>query len=596
MRVRAVVLCTLLALATTACGGSATTTTTNVIGPTAPARCAASTTAASSNFSFNGGSGELKVETERECQWTASVDAAWITLKPTSGQGSGTVQVSVAHNDQGRSRTASVTVNDQRLTLSQDAAPCRIQLDGPGAALSADGATGSIKVATLAGCGWTATTDAPWIALRNPASGNGNGEVAFTAAANPGADRAAVIRVSDAAQTVTQTAAAKAPAPSPGPSPTPGPTPPLPTPPAPSPPAPTPTPPAPEPPTPEPPSPTPPACTVDLDRTQASIGPAGGDLRVSVQTPAHCSWSADSGASWIVVASRSGSGAGELRLTVAPNPGAARTGSVTVSGARLTVSQTAATPAPPPPEQRCTFDVAPGHANIGADGGSARATIHTADGCAWTATSQSDWISIDAGNSGKGSGEVRYHVDANKQQSARNGTLLIADTRVTIAQDAAAPVCTFEVNGPADAIDADGADIRVRVQTGPQCRWTASSRVDWISFPDGASGAGNGDFRARVSRNSGAPRSGTVDVGTGSLTINQKGGETRTVDLKGRIDDLRGSCPRVSFTVDDRRVQTTEDTRYAQGSCSSLRDETKVKVKGFVQGDIVIATSVDMDK
>lgn len=596
MRMRAVVLCTLLPLATTACGGSATTTSTNIVGPSA-SRCSASATGPSSAFGFNGGTGELRVATERECQWTATVDATWVTLKPTSGQGSGTVQVSVGHNDQGRSRSASVVVNDQRLTLSQDGAPCRMQLDGPGAALSADGATGSIKVATPAGCGWTATTDAPWIALRNPSPGNGNGEVAFTAAPNPGADRAAVIRVSDAAQTVTQAAAAKSPAPSPAPPPTPAPpdpTPPAPTPPAPTPPAPTP---APTPPTKDPPAPAPPpACTIDLDRSQASIGAGGGDVRVGVQTPANCPWSAESGASWIVVVSRSATGSGELRLTVAPNGGAARTGSVTVSGAKLTVSQAAAAPAPPPPEPRCAFDVSPGNANIGADGGSGRATIRTADGCAWTAASQADWISIDTGNSGKGSGEVRYRVDANKQQSARNGTLLVADTRITVVQDAAAPVCTFELDGPGDLIGVDGGDVRVRVHTGPQCRWTASSRVDWISVADDASGTGNGEFRVRVARNSSGPRSGTVDVGTGSITVNQKGAETRTIDVKGRIDDLRGSCPRLTFTVDERRVQTTEETSYSDGSCSSLRDETKVKVKGVVQGDTVIAISIALDR
>ena len=598
---RAVVACTLLALAVTACGGSASTTTTNAIGPS-PVRCAATATTTSSTFSFNGGAGELKVQTERECQWTASTDAGWIALKPTSGQGPGTVQVSVARNDQGRSRAGAVVVNDQRLTVSQEAAPCRIQLDGPGAPLTADGAAGSVRVSTLAGCRWTATTDAAWIDLRGPTSGDGNGDVAFTAGRNDGTDRAAVIRVNGVEQAVTQRGAATRPPTTPTPAPAPPPDSPLPAPPpdAPAPPSPSPSPAPPPPPSP-PPSP---ACTVDLDRTDASVGAGGGDVRVAVQTAARCSWSAASAAPWItIVSSASGTGPGDVRLSIASNGGGARTGVVTVSGATVTVSQAAApAPAPPPPEARCVFDVTPPRASFGAEGGSARAAIRTTDGCGWTASSQAGWITIETGNSGKGSGEVRYRVDGNKQQSARSGVLILADTRLTIEQDAAAPappVCTIQVEGPEDAVDSDGGDVRLRVRAGPLCRWNVSSRVDWISLSSGPGGIGNDDVRLRVARNSGGARRGTVDVGDRSVSIDQKGAEEReerNVDIKGRIDDLRGSCPRVAFTVEHRAVQTTADTRYSDGSCSSLRNEMKVKVKGFAQGDAIIAVSIELDR
>ena len=48
------------------------------------------------------------------------------------------------------------------------------------------GGAGSVNVQTTAGCGWTATSGAPWITITSGGSGAGNGAVQFTAAANTG--------------------------------------------------------------------------------------------------------------------------------------------------------------------------------------------------------------------------------------------------------------------------------------------------------------------------------------------------------------------------------------------------------------------------
>jgi Putative binding domain, N-terminal/Domain of unknown function (DUF5666)/Viral BACON domain len=55
-----------------------------------------------------------------------------------------------------------------------------------------------------------------------------------------------------------------------------------------------------------------------------------------------CVWTAVSSASWISVATGSGSGSSDVRFVVAANTGAARTGTLTVAGRAVTVNQAAA--------------------------------------------------------------------------------------------------------------------------------------------------------------------------------------------------------------------------------------------------------------
>ena len=66
----------------------------------------------------------------------------------------------------------------------------------PGGATSAvfppAGGAGSVRVATAAGCGWTAASDAPWVTLLSGASGTGSGRVSYAVAANDEIGRAHV--------------------------------------------------------------------------------------------------------------------------------------------------------------------------------------------------------------------------------------------------------------------------------------------------------------------------------------------------------------------------------------------------------------------
>jgi hypothetical protein len=57
--------------------------------------------------------------------------------------------------------------------------------------------------------------------------------------------------------------------------------------------------------------------------------------------------------------------------------------------------------------------------------------VTTPAGCAWTATSDVDWIRITAGQSGSGNGSVSYVIDSG---GGRTGRLHVAGRTVTILQ------------------------------------------------------------------------------------------------------------------------------------------------------------------
>jgi hypothetical protein len=80
----------------------------------------------------------------------------------------------------------------------------------------------------------------------------------------------------------------------------------------------------------------------------------------------------------------------------------------------------------------CSFTVSPTSANVAYGGGPGIVGVTVAAGCAWTATSNSTWITITGGASGTGNGTVDYSVAANSTSSARTGTLTVAGQTVTI--------------------------------------------------------------------------------------------------------------------------------------------------------------------
>ena len=114
-----------------------------------------------------------------------------------------------------------------------------------------------------------------------------------------------------------------------------------------------------------------------------------------------------------------------MPFTVAANDAPARTGTLTVAGQALTVTQAST----------CTWTFAPPSHVLGADGGNGNVLVVVSGACTWTAVSNDGWITLTTGASGTGSGLLQF-VAAPNNGPARTGSLTIAGQRYEVTEAA----------------------------------------------------------------------------------------------------------------------------------------------------------------
>jgi hypothetical protein len=123
------------------------------------------------------------------------------------------------------------------------------------------------------------------------------------------------------------------------------------------------------------------------------------------------------------------SGLGSANYTVAANTsGTARTGTLTVAGQTITVTQAA---------NSCTYSVSPTTVSVTPAGIFGSVSVITGSLCAWTATSSASWIVITGGASMTGLGSASYSVGPST--TSRVGTLTVAGQVITITQIGSQP-------------------------------------------------------------------------------------------------------------------------------------------------------------
>jgi hypothetical protein len=217
-----------------------------------------------------------------------------------------------------RARTGALDVNGQRLSVSQEPAPCRFELSASGQRVPPAGATGSVNVSSAEGCAWTAASPVPWLTIVAGGSGSGSGTVRYAVAANNGPERSAVLTVAGQQHTVDQDPAPLPPSP------------------------------APPPPTPPPPGPTPPppTCDASVSPSSLSFAAAGGEAAVRVSVDGGCAWQAASPADWLSVSPTRGSGPSNVTVTARANTTTeGRTSAVSIAGQTVGVTQSGSAPA-----------------------------------------------------------------------------------------------------------------------------------------------------------------------------------------------------------------------------------------------------------
>ena len=192
----------ILIAAVIAAGCGDTSVTEVAVAPTA-VRCQTSVAAPPSAFPSGGGSVKVTVTAARECSWSLSSEASWIQVSPSSGQGESEATVTAAPNEQARSRNGTVVVNDQRVTVTQEAAPCRFTLDRSQTQIAANGGRLTVSVSTQSDCAWTASTNDGWIRVLNT-SRTGSASVELEVQSHSGDQRTGRLTIAGQTFTVIQ--------------------------------------------------------------------------------------------------------------------------------------------------------------------------------------------------------------------------------------------------------------------------------------------------------------------------------------------------------------------------------------------------------
>jgi hypothetical protein len=111
-------------------------------------------------------------------------------------------------------------------------------------------------------------------------------------------------------------------------------------------------------------------------------------------------------------------------------------------------------------------------------------------------------------------------IAANAEPAAREGSVIVADKSVTLAQQGRA-ACEYAIAPDAARFDSDGGSGQVTVTTAPHCAWTAATSDAWLALA-AAAGTGSGAVNYTVAAWSGsAERTATIRVAEKSITIRQ---------------------------------------------------------------------------
>ena len=166
-------------------------------------------------------------------------------------------------------------------------AQCTYSVSPTTVSASSAGLNSSISVVTGSSCAWTPASTVAWITITSSGM-SGLGSFSFSVAANgTGSPRTGTMIVAGQIVTVTQSTG---------------------------------------------------SCTYSVSPTSVSAPMTGLNGSVSVTTGSSCAWSATSAATWITVTSGGMSGLGSVNYTVAPTT-APRTGTLTVAGRTVTITQ-----------------------------------------------------------------------------------------------------------------------------------------------------------------------------------------------------------------------------------------------------------------
>lgn len=364
---------------------------------------------------------------------------------------------------------------------SSTAPSCTYSVSALSTSFQAPGGAGSVNVSTAARCSWTARADAGWLSIASGASGTGAGAVTFAVSANtdPTA-RAGTLTIAGQQVSIRQDGADL-------------------------------------------------PCTYSISPVNASTGKDGGTGTLAVTAGATCPWTAESSASWLAVtAGGQGTGNATVAYSVSRNVDIdGRSATIRVAGQTFTLTQAGDV-------GNCQYSVAPFEFSPCMGSVEMASQVVTQAGCPWTAAPGASWITIATGQSGSGTGTVRFRISDN-YDAPRSGIVMVRWPTPTEGQNVriAQAGCYYGVSRNSFSLTGSGGTgtFDVVQQSEPYtcggatqdaCVWTAQSDAAWIAVTSSMPRRGDNPVSFSVAPNDGtAERSGTITVRDKAVRITQ---------------------------------------------------------------------------
>ena len=393
--------------------------------------------------------------------WTATSGAGWLKVKKGAGTGDGTLTYDVDANA-GAERTGTIRVKgigvERTYTVTQErgVAP-KLELGGTGRTLGAAAQSGK-QLSVKANVAWTASSDAKWL-VPSTKSGNGNGSVTYSLQKNGGSERCGRITVSGGGLVRTYEVVQQGMV----------------------------------------------VPKLELGGTGRTLGAAAQSGK-QLSVKANVAWEVTSDAKWIVLKTWAGAGEGTVTYGVQKNGGAARQGTITVSGGglerRYAVSQSGETG----PELELGGD----SRTLGAEAHSSK-QIPVKSGGSWITWSDAGWLKVRTAR-GTGNGVLYYDVAKNGGET-RKGRISVSGGGVTREY----MVTQLREGGAALELSAksrelgSGAQLFKEFKVKCEGAWSATSDSSWLHLRT-KSGKGDGAMSYDADANGGGARSGRILV------------------------------------------------------------------------------------
>jgi hypothetical protein len=471
---------------------------TNGSGTNVPPGCIFALSPSNAVHAASSSTGFVEVATSSNCFWTAFTSSAWIHVASGSTNvGSGLVIYLVDANDSPFSRTGLIRIDGRNFSVLQagnsNVPPeCTFTLSPLGRNHGSGVSTGTVEVATSENCFWLARTTNFWITLLSPATNFGSGTVFYRLLGNAGPSRIGYIQIDGQTFTVTQAGSSNVP----------------------------------------------PTCTFALSPSNAVHSASSSTGFVEVATSSNCFWTAFTTNSWIhVVSGSTNVGSGLVIYVVDANEfSLARIGQIRIDGRIFFVQQAGTLSTNQPPDVRMVLPIdgsrfaAPVTLGFAADaqdfdgsivsveffanGQSIGQGVRSNSGASWqTNLWYFSWSNVPP---------AEYDFSA-KATDNRGATAFSAPVHVTVYSTNEPPVCTFVLSPPGRNHESGVSTGAVEVATSSNCFWLARTTNFWITLLSPATNFGSGTVLYRLAANSGAARTGYIQIDGQVFTVGQAG-------------------------------------------------------------------------